>query len=117
MADEGYSCADVKRYIYEHAKMRLEDYDWVLKYTATMRTNAKERVQAGLLPLEFAGEPGSSVRVLSSPELLHIIVCGDPYRNRVMVMEGSHTQPTTKPLRLPSNWVELLHSRERRGTY
>jgi hypothetical protein len=73
-----------------------------------MRTNAKERVQAGLLPLEFAGEPGSNVRVLSSPELLHIIVCGDPYRNRVMVMEGGHTQPTTRPLRLPSNWVELL---------
>jgi hypothetical protein len=79
-----------------------------------MHTNAKERVQAGLLPPEFAGERGASVRVLSSPGLLHIIVCGDPCRNRVMVLEGGHTQPTTKPVRLPSSWAELLRSRERR---
>ncbi len=35
LADDGYSRADVKRYIHEHATMRLEDYDWVLRYTAT----------------------------------------------------------------------------------
>src|SRR5690606_37647307 len=75
LAQEGYSSEDVKRYIHEHATMRLEDYDWVLRYTATMRTNAKERVQAGMLPPEFDGPPGSMVRVLSSPDVLHLIVC------------------------------------------
>ncbi|MBX3665836.1 MAG: hypothetical protein KF834_09125 [Burkholderiales bacterium] len=104
LAEEGYSKADVKRYVYEHATMRLEDYDWVLRYTATMRTNAKKRVEIGVLPPEFAGAPDDRVRVLSSPELLHIIVCGDPHRNRVMVMEGGHTQPTTKRVCLPENW-------------
>jgi hypothetical protein len=108
LADAGYSSADVKRYVYEHATMRLEEYDWVLRYTATMRTSAKEWVDAGLLPQAFAGAPDSKVRVLSSPDLLHIIVCGDPHRNRIMVMEGGHTQPTTKSVRLPENWVELL---------
>jgi hypothetical protein len=96
LADAGYSKADVKRYIYEHATMRLEEYDWILKYTAIMRTTARKQVQAGLLPPEFAGAPGDMVRILSSPDVLHILVCGDPHRNRVMVMEGGHTQPTTR---------------------
>ncbi|MNC89244.1 hypothetical protein D3C83_51500 [compost metagenome] len=46
------------------------------------------------------------VKVLSGPDVLHIVVCGDPHRNRVMVMEGGHTQPTTKPVRLPAGWSE-----------
>jgi hypothetical protein len=108
LAEAGYSKADVKRFIHEHATMRLEEYDWVLKYTATMRTTARKQVEAGLLPPEFAGAPGDKVRVLSSPDLLHIVVCGDPHRNRVMVMEGGHTQPTTRLIRLPANWAELL---------
>lgn len=96
LADEGYSRADVKRYIHEHATLRLEEYDWILRYTATMRTTARRQVEAGILPPEFAGAPGDEVRVLSSPDVLHILVCGDPHRNRVMVMEGGHSEPTTR---------------------
>ena len=79
--------------------MPLEEFDWVLRYTATMRTTARERAEAGVYPKEFMGEPGDQVRVLSSPDVLHIIVCGDPHRNRVMVMEGGHTEPTTREVR------------------
>ena len=104
LADAGYSKADVRRYVYEHATMRLADYDWVLKYTATMRTDAKTRVHEGELPPEFAGPPDRQVRVFSSPDQLHVLVCGDPHRNRVMVMEGGHTQPTTKRIVLPKSW-------------
>ena len=89
----------MKRYIHEHATMRLEDYDWVLRYTATFRTTARAHVEAGILPPEFAGAPGDQVRVLSSPDVVHILVCGDPHRNRVMVMEGGHAQPTTRRVR------------------
>jgi hypothetical protein len=72
-----------------------------------MRTNARKQVEAGVLPREFAGAPEDKVKVLSSPDVLHIIVCGDPHRNRIMVMEGGHTQPTTRPVRLPANWTIL----------
>ena len=99
LADAGYSKKDVKAYIHEHATMRLEEFDWVLRYTATMRTTARERAEAGIYPKEFMGDPGDRVRVLSSPDVLHIIVCGDPHRNRVMVMEGGHTEPTTREVR------------------
>ena len=107
LAAAGYSKQDVQRYIHEHARMPLGDFDWVLRYTATMHTTARERVQAGLLPPEFAGAAGDRVRVLSSPDIVHIIVCGDPHRNRLMVMEGGHTQPTTRPVELPKNLGQI----------
>ena len=96
LADAGYSKSDVKAWLYEHATMPLDEFDWVLRYTATMRTTARERAEAGVYPKEFMGKPTDPVRVLSSPDVLHVIVCGDPHRNRVMVMEGGHTEPTTR---------------------
>ncbi|MDB5926414.1 MAG: hypothetical protein JWN13_5350 [Betaproteobacteria bacterium] len=98
IAAAGYSKRDVQRYVHEHARMPLQDFDWVLRYTATMRTTARERAQAGVYPPEFAGAPDDLVRVLSSPDILHIIVCGDASRNRLMVMEGGHTQPSTRAI-------------------
>ena len=61
-----------------------------------------------MYPKEFAGAPDDLVRILSSPGILHIVVCGDPHRNRLMVMEGDHTQPTTKAIALPRDWERLL---------
>lgn len=100
LADAGYSKADVKQYIYEHARMPLRDFEWVLKYTAIQRTTLRAQVEAGIYPREFLGAPDNMIRVLSSPDVVHIIVCGDPHRNRVMVMEGGHTEPTTKQVEI-----------------
>jgi hypothetical protein len=108
LADAGYSKADVQRHLYENTKMRLADFDWIVKSTAIERTTSKAKVEAGVFPPEFAGKPDDRVRVLSSPDIVHIIVCGDPHRNRVMVMEGGHTQPTTREIRLPKDWAALL---------
>jgi hypothetical protein len=104
LAAAGYSKRDVIQQVFEKARMPLGDFDWVLKYTAIMRTTAREQAEAGVFPKEFAGDPADMVRVLSSPEVLSVVVCGDPNRNRVMVMEGGHTRPTTKLIRLPKNW-------------
>lgn len=98
LADAGYSKADVKRYVHENARMTLADFEWWVKYTMIERTTVRERVEKGLLPEEFLGKPGERVRVLSSPHIVHIVVCGDPHRNRVMVLEGGHTRPTTKAI-------------------
>lgn len=107
LAAAGYSKADVKRHIHENARMPLRDFEWVVKYTMIMRTSLRELVQAGILPGEFLGKPDDLVRILSSPDILHVVVCGDPHRNRVMVLEGGHTRPTTKPIRLPADWKAL----------
>lgn len=108
LAEAGYSKADVRRYIYENATMSIREFEWVVKYTMIARTTLRERVEAGVLPAEFLGKPDDRVRIVSSPDILHVVVCGDPHRNRVMVLEGGHTRPTTKPIRLPANWAELL---------
>ena len=108
LADAGYSKDDVKRYVYEHTRMRLADFEWVLKYTNIARTTSREKVEEGVFPQAFLGAPDDLVRVLSSPDILHIMVCGDPHRNRVMVLEGGHTQPTTREIKLPANWDALL---------
>jgi hypothetical protein len=107
LAGAGYSKQDVRRHLHENARMRLADFEWVLKYTMIMRTTLRERVEAGILPPEFLGAPDDRVRVLSGPEILHVVVCGDPHRNRVMVLEGGHTRPTTREIRLPPGWNGL----------
>ncbi len=108
LAAAGYSKQDVKQHLYEHTRMPLRDFDWISKYTSISGITARERVGEGVFPSEFAGAPDDRVRILSGPDILHIIVCGDPHRNRVMVMEGGHTQPTTKAVRLPPDWADLL---------
>jgi len=110
LAAAGYTKQDVIRLVYEKSRMPLRDFDWVLKYTAIMRTTARERAEAGVFPKEFMGDPDDIVRILSSPGVLSVVVCGDPHRNRVMVLEGGHTRPTTKLVKLPKNWEELLES-------
>lgn len=100
LAALGYSKTDVQRYIFENARMPLREFEWVLKYTAIHRTSVRELVEKGIYPREFLGDPDDTIRVLSSPEVVHIVVCGDPHRNRVMVLEGGHTQPTTRPIQM-----------------
>ena len=110
LAAAGYTKQDVIRLVFEKAQMPLREFDWVLKYTAIMRTTARERAEAGVFPKEFMGQPDDIVRILSSPDVLSVVVCGDPHRNRVMVLEGGHTRPTTKQVKLPLNWDELLNA-------
>ena len=54
------------------------------------------------------GSPMTIVKVLSGPEIVHIVVCGDPNRNRLMTLEGGHADPTIKKIELPENWSDLV---------
>lgn len=108
LAAAGYSKQAVKQHLCENTRMRLRDFDWLSRYTSISGITARERVAEGVFPKEFAGAPDDIVRILSGPDILNIIVCGDPYRNRLMVMEGGHTMPTTKVIPLPRHWDDLL---------
>ena len=108
LAAAGYSKQDVKRHVYENCRMRLADFEWVLKFTNIFPTTARERVESGVFATEFLGPPDSLVKVLSSPDVLHVVVCGDPNRNRIMVLEGGHTRPTTKEVVLPADWNDVI---------
>ena len=87
--------------------MTLREFDWLCSYMSISGARPQEKVAEGVYPKEFAGAPDDIIQVLSGPEIIHIIVCGDPNRNRLMVMEGGHTTPTTKAVDFPKKWAEL----------
>ena len=47
-------------------------------------------------------KPDDAVRVLPGPEVINIVVCGDPNRNRVMVLWGGYVNPVAKKMVFPS---------------
>ena len=54
------------------------------------------------LGMQLTAWPDELVRVVPSPETIHIVVCGDPNRNRVMVLWGGYVNPVTKKIDLLS---------------
>ncbi|HWI13164.1 MAG TPA: hypothetical protein VNT02_02890, partial [Burkholderiales bacterium] len=55
-------------------------------------------VERGLYPSEYLVKPDELVRVVPSPDLINIVVCGDPNRNRVMVLWGGYVNPVTRKM-------------------
>ena len=109
LAAAGYSKQAVKEWLYENTRMPLREFEWVNRYTtAKDRTTPRQKAQAGVFSAEYAGEPEDNVRLLAGPEMLHIVVCGDPNRNRLMTLEGGHADPTVKAIELPPNWDVLV---------
>lgn len=115
LADAGYSKRQIREHIYEHARMPLREFTWLTEHTFPRGMTVREKAEAGVLPKEYLGGSDDMVRILKSPDIVHIVVCGDPNRNRLMSFEGGHTVPTTKEIRLPSDWKARL-SAQRQNT-
>jgi hypothetical protein len=98
LAEAGFTKVGIAEYLHENAKIPLGDFEWITRYTYPASLTVKEKVAVGLLPEEFLGPPEKLVRVLANPDIVHIVVCGDPNRNRLMVLEGGHSEPTTKAI-------------------
>lgn len=113
LADAGYSKRDIKEHVYEHGRMPLREFEWITKYTFPRGMTVRQKAEAGVLSKEFLGEPDDMVRILKSPDIVHIVVCGDPHRNRLMSFEGGHTVPTTKEIELPPDWEHRLKESKR----
>jgi len=113
LADAGYSKQDIREYVYENARMSLREFTWLTEHTFPRATTVRQKAEAGVLPKEYLGAPDDMVRVLKGPEIVHIVVCGDPNRNRLMSFEGGHTVPTTKEIRLPRDWKARLGEQQK----
>ncbi len=96
LADAGYTKESIAQHLYENTRMPLRDFAWYTKHTYPSAVPVREKAESSLLPGEFLGGLDDLVRVLSGPDIVHIVVCGDSNRNRLMVLEGGHTRPTTK---------------------
>jgi hypothetical protein len=96
LANAGYSKQMIREYLYEHARVSYKELEFVLKYGHSEAFTIPDAVERGIYPREYLGNENGLVRVVPSPDLIHIVVCGDPHRNRAMVLWGGYVNPVTK---------------------
>jgi hypothetical protein len=98
LAAAGYSKQRIREYIYEHARVPYAELEFLLKYGHSEAFTIRDAVERGVYPGEYLGKEKETVRVLPSPDVIDIVVCGDPNRNRVMVLWGGYISPVTKKM-------------------
>ena len=108
LADEGYSKQDVRQYLYEHATVTRRELEWHTRYSFAQAFTIEEKVEKGMSPEDFLVGPDELVRLLPSPDILHLIVCGEPGRNRLMGMHSVYVKPTSRAVELPKIWDHFL---------
>ncbi len=45
---------------------------------------------------EYMGKPDDMVHILSGIDILQIVVCGNPEKNRTMTLDGGQNRPDSK---------------------
>jgi hypothetical protein len=120
IAKAGYSKADVKQYLFEHARVPARQLEQFMQRHALLpdieaeEITFREMVRRGRLPALFceSDDPERLVPVVQHPDEFTIVVTGLPTRNRSRILRqgGSHGRRTSREIRLPSNWEALLHA-------
>ena len=109
LAKEGYGKTDIRAYLYENARVPLREIEWMLKYGLVNASTLREAVESGLYPEEFMAGPDDMVRLLPGPyQVVEIVVCGDPGKNRIMTLWSGYVEPSIKEIRLPAKWDALV---------
>lgn len=112
IAHGGYSKKDVERYLFENSRVTIEEISFESKYGNAVGGSQTIRglIEIGWdTPKEWADlEPDVAVPAMAYPNLTHIVVCGDPNRNKAMALYTCYNNPTTKEVKLPKNWDKLI---------
>lgn len=119
IAKAGWSKEDVKRHLYNHARMpawRVEKF--TEKWTEFKIVSLKHQVNLGHLPPVFAesDDPNRKVPIVLDPEDFMVLVSGDPLRTNAYTFahNGYLGFPTAKKIQLPENWAERLAQIEKK---
>ena len=91
---------DEMRGVADGARVPYRELEFLLKYGHSEAFTIPDAVRAGVYPEEFLVGPDEFVRVVPGPETIHIVVCGDPHRNRAMVLWGGYVNPVTRKIEL-----------------
>jgi hypothetical protein len=107
-----WSKDQVRRYLYENIKVTAERATHYARMTTTPTFNFEGLVKDGILPPEYmaSSDPQRLVNVIIKPEMVEILVAGDPGRNQSRAYMSNHIQgPTTsRRVELPRRWDQLL---------
>jgi hypothetical protein len=107
LADGGYTKAAIKDYVWRNAKVPLRELEWELRYGLAEVHTVREKVELGLFTQDFLVGPGDEVPIIPSPDLINLVVCGDPGRNRIKTFDSGYTLLTTREIKLPAKWDRL----------
>jgi len=116
LAKAGYSKKDVKRSLYERARLPAshieQDWQWQLRSPFLLKQTICDLVKAGKLPKQFceSTDPNRLIPIVCSPDDIVLTVSGDPLRNNVytFVSNGPLGYTTSKKIKLPVKWKQLL---------
>ena len=117
LAKAGWSKADVKRYLFEHARRPAHDFERQLRdWNIRGVWDLADDVNHERIPKVFyeSDDPNRMVPIVWKPEDYMIAVSGDPLRNNAYVFahNGFLGFPTAKKIELPKEWDRLLRSRK-----
>jgi len=106
----------VRQYLYDNMKVTAAKATHYAQMTSTPTFNFESLVEQGILPPSYteSKDPQRLVNVLIKPEMVEILVAGDPGRNQSRAYMSNHVQgpPTSRKVVLPKNWSELLAKRK-----
>ena len=111
LAKDGLTKVDVRRYIYQHATMTAGAMERYARHGGHTTYSLKALVGEGAIPHDYcvSADPDRLVRVFVHPEMIGIVVAGDPDRNQSRGYVNNHIQgaPVSRRVALPSNWPEF----------
>ena len=102
LASAGYTKQNIRDYLFENARVPFRELEFLLKYGHSEAFTIRDAVERGIYPQEYLGKENDRVQVLPDPEVINIVVCGDPNRNRVMVLWGGYVNPVTRKMNFPA---------------
>jgi hypothetical protein len=104
----------VRQYLYDHIKVTARRATHAARVTSTPTFSLEALVTDGILPPGYAAssDPERLVNVIIDPEMVEIMVAGDPGRNQSRAYMSNHIQgpPTSRRIALPRRWNELLET-------
>jgi hypothetical protein len=96
LASGGYTKRKIREYLYEHSRVSYRELEFLLRHGHSEAFTIPDAVERGIYPREYLGQENALLRVLPGPEVINIVVCGDPHRNRAMVLWAGYVSPVTK---------------------
>ena len=117
IAKAGWSKADVKRYLFDHARMPAWRVEKITETWADFPIGSlKKQVNLGRLPKAFAesDDPNRLVPIVVDPDDIMVLVSGDPLRTNAygFANNGYLGFPTAKKIQLPKDWAKRIGKEE-----
>jgi hypothetical protein len=107
-----WSKDQVRKYLYDNMTVTAERATHYARMTSTPTFSFENLVRDGILPPSYteSKDPQRLVHTLIDPDMVEILVAGDPGRNQSRAYMSNHVQgpPTSRPIVLPKKWQQLI---------